>query len=303
MSRWLVGSLLLISSVLDGQILVLTQTVKSESIKAVRVWSTIKRSLVAPDGEEYFEDNLRGSMLPGGVEGVTVFTGTIVSAEPGEQPSTLVVAVADDATPDATLQLKDSDWKDAHLNGPVVPGTIVQFEGVPTSFTKEPFMLTLDVSLAPRTHFKNGIASTSAHRSLVPEDFKVDDVPISIEIPFEVFINGKPWTGHSFGWHIDRLLHPSLTGSTIWLGVPHHGMYVLSLAPRDGYDFQKAGSIRNNIITFRDAQDEYEIRTAGPILGEGRAWNLYMRHLPDMEMKGPLFGVDRLGTCTLAHLR
>jgi len=76
-------------------------------------------------------------------------------------------------------------------------------------------------------------------------------------------------------------------------------MYILSLAPRAGENFQKAGTIRNNVIAFHDGDYQYEIRTSGPILGADKVWNLYMEHLPRMEMKGPLFGVDRLGSCTL----
>jgi hypothetical protein len=132
--------------------------------------------------------------------------------------------------------------------------------------------------------------------TVVAQDFTVDDVPISIKVPFEVLVNGKVWQGRGFGWHIG-------TGSTIWLGVPTHGMYVLSLAPRESYNFEKAGNIRDNVIAFRDGSNEYEIRTSGPIFGSGKSWNLYVLHLPENEMKGPLFGVDRLGTCTLAHLR
>ncbi len=131
-----------------------------------------------------------------------------------------------------------------------------------------------------------------ASPNLVPQDFTVDDVPISIKVPFEVFVNGRKWQGHSFGWHID-------TGSTMWLGLPGQGMYILSLAPREGNNFQKAGAIRNHVIAFHNGGNQYEIRTSGPILGLDRAWSLYVQHLPDMEMKGPLFGVDRLGSCTL----
>jgi hypothetical protein len=142
-----------------------------------------------------------------------------------------------------------------------------------------------------------------ANPKLVPQDFTVDDVPISIKVPFEVVINGKPWQGHTIGWHISADLHPSNTGSTMWLGLPGRGMYILSLTPREGYDFQKAGAVRNHVISFHDGRDEYEIRTSGPILGSDRAWNLYVLHEPTQEMKGPLFGVDRLGTCTLGYLR
>jgi len=146
-------------------------------------------------------------------------------------------------------------------------------------------------------HPQNGREIVPADPNLVPQDFTVDDVPISIKLPFEVFVDGKPWQGHTIGWHIT-----DNNGSTMWLGLPGRGMYILSLGPREGYNFQKAGAIRNNVIAFHDGDIEYEIRTSGPILGLDRAWNLYMLHLPEREMKGPLFGVDRLGNCTLGYL-
>ena len=93
-------------------------------------------------------------MVPGGAGGVELLTGTLVSAEPVAQPAVLIVAIADGNTPEVTLQLKDSDWKDTHLNGPLMPGSVIQFEGVPISFTKEPFMLTCEVSMTKRSHVR-----------------------------------------------------------------------------------------------------------------------------------------------------
>lgn len=143
---------------------------------------------------------------------------------------------------------------------------------------------------------QEGIDLAPADPNLVPQDFTVDDGPVSIKVPFQLLVNGKNWQGHTIGWHIDG-------GSTIWLGLPGRGMYILSLAPRQGYDFQKAGAIRNHVIAFQDGSDHFEIRTSSPIAGAGKAWNLYMLHEPTREMKGPLFGVDRLGSCTLGFLR
>jgi hypothetical protein len=57
-----------------------------------------------------------------------------------------VVAITDAATPEVTLRLTDNAGKEAHLNGPVMQGSQIRFEGVVAAFTKEPFMLTLEVS-------------------------------------------------------------------------------------------------------------------------------------------------------------
>jgi hypothetical protein len=42
--------------------------------------SVIKASLMAPDGEEYFENSFKNAMVPGGAGGVTMFIGTLLSA-------------------------------------------------------------------------------------------------------------------------------------------------------------------------------------------------------------------------------
>jgi hypothetical protein len=157
-------------------------------------------------------------------------------------------------------------------------------------------MLTAEVFWSPVS--ERLIAQAEA--GLVPKDFIGENVPISITIPFEVLINGKLWQGHTIGWHID---HPADTGSAIWLGLPGRGMYILSLDPRAEHGFQKAGAIHANVITFHDGGNQYEIRTSGPILASDGAWNLYLLHRSDMEMKGPLFGVDRIGSCTLGYLK
>jgi hypothetical protein len=98
-----------------------------------------------------FENSFKNAMVPGGAGGVTMFIGTLLSAEPEAQPSVLVVAISDSTTPEVTLQMKDAEWKDAHLNGPLLRGSLIQFEGVPTAFTKEPFMVTFGVFTTKRS--------------------------------------------------------------------------------------------------------------------------------------------------------
>ncbi len=121
-------------------------------------WTIIKTALTAPDGQDYFEHNLKGAMDPGGADGVDLLIGTLVSAEPVAQPAFLIVAISDAKTPEVTLRFKNSEWKDTHLNWPLMPGSAIQFEGVPVAFTKEPFMLTFDVSVTKRSHVRSKIA-------------------------------------------------------------------------------------------------------------------------------------------------
>ena len=105
------------------------------------LWRNIKRALLDTDGREYFEYGLKDCRVPGGTNGVTMFMATVVSASPSSKPSTLVVAIVDNATPEATLKL------DRSLRDPVKPGAKVEFQGVPVAFSKEPFMITFDVAV------------------------------------------------------------------------------------------------------------------------------------------------------------
>src|SRR5260370_38977730 len=104
-----VGTLLLVLAFLEGPMPVEAQRTKPTAMASKQLWSAIKASLMAPNGEEYFESDIKNAMVPGGAGGVTLFTGTLLSAEPAAQPSVLVVAISDSTTPEVTLQLKDSE--------------------------------------------------------------------------------------------------------------------------------------------------------------------------------------------------
>ena len=67
------------------------------------------------------------------------FKGKLISAKPALRPKELVLSVGDGTTPDATLVL------DAPLPGKAEPGVEIEFAGVPTSFTKEPYKVTFEV--------------------------------------------------------------------------------------------------------------------------------------------------------------
>src|SRR5262249_39752336 len=64
--------------------------------------------------------------------------GKIISQKPALRPKELVLAMDEDK-PQVTLKFENA------LPGKAEPGTQIEFEGVPSAFTKEPFMLTFDV--------------------------------------------------------------------------------------------------------------------------------------------------------------
>jgi tetratricopeptide (TPR) repeat protein len=122
-------------------------TVKSENEEEFRkknpslaLWMTLKQALTAPEGQQYFDANMKGAEVPGGgASGVSKFKGKLISAKPETRPKQLVLAIADGSTPDVTINL------DAPLPGKADAGVEIEFAGVPASFTKDPFMVTFDV--------------------------------------------------------------------------------------------------------------------------------------------------------------
>jgi hypothetical protein len=100
------------------------------------LWSAIKRQLTAEDGEEYFKSYVKNSAIP-------PLRGTLVSALINEGVSKLILAM-DSITPEVTLILHNGDVK---VKSKPKAGTLIEFKGVAIDFTKDPFMLTFDVSI------------------------------------------------------------------------------------------------------------------------------------------------------------
>lgn len=110
------------------------------------IWrDTVRGPLLADDGAKYFEDTIKGSLIPGGLNGVNLFKAKIVSMDPPTNPKKLVVAVFDAAVPDATLEFEEA------LPGDMAAGAEIQFAGEGKSFTKDPFNVTFDI--VEKEHF------------------------------------------------------------------------------------------------------------------------------------------------------
>jgi tetratricopeptide (TPR) repeat protein len=105
----------------------------------IALWNTIKTALMAPDGQTYFTNSMKGALLPGGANGVQKFKGAVISMEPATRPKTVVIGIADPKTPDATLKF------DTPLPGKVDPGTVLSFSGIAESYSTSPFMVTFTV--------------------------------------------------------------------------------------------------------------------------------------------------------------
>ena len=100
-------------------------------------------------------------------------------------------------------------------------------------------------------------------------DFTVDDGPVTFD--------ATQFTMWKQGQQLQELLgFTARPGATFWIALPGQGRYIFSLTPHSG--FTKSGAIRDNVISFEIAGQEYEVRFMSPIAGAGKAWNLYMLH-------------------------
>jgi len=111
---------------------------EEEAAKAnpqLALWKRIKEELQGANGQQYWDQGMKDAAV--GVpdaKGTPVMSGTVVEQK---SPKELVLAVADDKTPELTLTL------DAPA-GKVDPGTKLTFTGVAKSYTKDPFMVAME---------------------------------------------------------------------------------------------------------------------------------------------------------------
>ena len=113
------------------------------------MWLYIKQGLTGPDAEKFL-DALLGATLPVGMgagpnwHALHAFEGILVSSTPVQHPNEFLVAMPGNKTPELTLKMKGS------LAKPPPDGTLISFAGDVKAFTREPFMLTLEVRTVNR---------------------------------------------------------------------------------------------------------------------------------------------------------
>jgi tetratricopeptide (TPR) repeat protein len=98
----------------------------------LKLWKDIKTQLTGTDGASYFAMSMKDALLP-------TLKGKVVSMTPELKPKTVVLALEDGTTADATLKFE------MPLAGKVDPGTELSFEGVPESYTASPYMVVFNV--------------------------------------------------------------------------------------------------------------------------------------------------------------
>jgi hypothetical protein len=91
-------------------------------------WVQIRRKLAGSEGASYFE-TLRSTPLQ--------FKGFVVSCTPANRPAEIAVGMRDASTTEVILKV------DPAFANAAEPGTSIEFEATPESFTPEPFVMTM----------------------------------------------------------------------------------------------------------------------------------------------------------------
>lgn len=102
-----------------------------------------------------------------------------------------------------------------------------------------------------------------------PKDFTLNDLQIAV-------------TNLCVQVNADEIkVGKSYSGSLVWLHLPGKGFFLISLAPRSGYDFRKIGTIANREIEFDFKGDRYKLISDTDILPENGTWFAWVLHDPN----------------------
>jgi hypothetical protein len=134
---------------------------KLQADPALSLWYSLQQSLTGDQGDQFFTGNVKDADIPGGANGVKNFTGTIISMDPPERPTKLVLGVLDPTKPDATLV-----FQEPLPAGAVKVGDKVEFSGVGDSFTKDPYMLTFKDAELPGVKAVKAPTKRGPHRQV-----------------------------------------------------------------------------------------------------------------------------------------
>jgi tetratricopeptide (TPR) repeat protein len=121
---------------------------------AFKLWYTIETNLTGDQGAKFFDSSVKEMEIPGGAEGVKNFSGTVISVDPPDRPTKVMVGVEDPTKPDATLTFSEPLPPNA-----VKVGDKLEFSGVADSYTANPYMLVFKDPTLP------GVKTTTPKRT------------------------------------------------------------------------------------------------------------------------------------------
>ena len=98
-------------------------------------------------------------------------------------------------------------------------------------------------------------------------DFTLNDVALKLT-DFRLIINGEVRSG-------ERELD-GIEGPLPSFYVPGKGLFILSIRPHEGYDFQKVGVAEGSKISFSYGADKYELVGHDPVIAFGGKWHIWV---------------------------
>jgi len=111
-----------------------------------KIWYAVKTSL-QEKGDAFFNSDIKGAELPGETVPNKSFTGTVISVDPPDAPTKVVVGIEDPTKPDASLEF--SQPLPAAALEKVKVGEKLDFSGIADSYTKDPYMVTFKDPTVP----------------------------------------------------------------------------------------------------------------------------------------------------------
>jgi hypothetical protein len=105
-------------------------------------------------------------------------------------------------------------------------------------------------------------------------DFSAADAELQILGSRTITLNGNL---------MGQLVPPSVHGALVWLYLPDHGRYILSLTPRADLGFKKAGEVRGGMIIFTLGKDTIKLECMREIATGDAPYHLYVLHDPDWQ--------------------
>ena len=73
----------------------MNSTKKLDADPALKMWYSIQQSLIGDQGQSYFDANVKDAEIPGGANDVKYFKGTVISVDPADKPTKIVLGVFD----------------------------------------------------------------------------------------------------------------------------------------------------------------------------------------------------------------
>jgi hypothetical protein len=135
----------------------------------------------------------------------------------------------------------------------------------------------LDLLVNPKTGVRvSDVFKVSFDRARLwqapPRDFTADSAQLAVR-DHTLLVGGRVVAGGRAARGVQ--------GALVWFYVPERGRFILSLVPRDGYDFRKIALIEENRVSFEFRGERYEWVSGAAVVAGGGAWHAWVLHDPD----------------------